>query len=61
MIVPIALTDALYMDLCSIGNQTDYRVFEGFRHNDSTQENMPLMLEWTAARFAGDPAATSCP
>ena len=59
-IVPILLTNVLYGRLCEIGSQTDYRVFEGFGHNDSTLKNMPLMLEWTAARFAGDPAATTC-
>ena len=60
-VVPILLTNVLYGRLCDIGSQTDYRVFEGFGHNDSTLQNMPLMLEWTAARFAGDPAATTCP
>lgn len=60
MVVPIVLTDALYSRLCTIGDEIDYRVFEGYGHNDSTQQNMPLMLEWTAARFAGEPAATTC-
>jgi len=59
-VVPILLTNKLNGTLCDIGNQVDYRVFEGYSHNDSTQKNMPLMLEWTAARFAGEPAATSC-
>jgi hypothetical protein len=36
------------------------RIFEGYGHNDSTQKNMPLMLEWTAARFAGESAVTTC-
>jgi len=61
MVVPKQLTDQLYEQrLCVIGDEVDYRVFPGFGHNDSTQKNMPLMLEWTAARFAGDPAATTC-
>ena len=47
--------------LCSVERELDYRTFEGSGHNDSTQQNMPLMLEWTAARFAGEPAATTCP
>ncbi len=59
-VVPILLTNVLYRRLCDIGNEIDYRVFEGYGHNDSTEKNMPLMLEWTAARFAGQPAATSC-
>jgi predicted esterase len=59
-IVPILLTNALYERLCDVGSQVDYRVFEGFGHNESTKENMPLLMEWTAARFAGDPATTTC-
>ena len=58
--VPILLTNKLNTTLCDIGNQVDYRVFEGYSHNDSTQKNMPLMLERTAARFVGKPAATTC-
>jgi pimeloyl-ACP methyl ester carboxylesterase len=60
MVVPSVLTDALSNRLCEIGNEIDYQVFEGYGHNDSTQQNMPLMLEWTAARFAGEPAVTTC-
>jgi len=60
MVVPILLTNALVGHLCEIGDEVDYQVFEGYGHNDSTQKNMPLMLEWTAARFAGEPAATTC-
>ena len=47
-------------ELCAIGTPLDYRVFEGFSHNDSTAMNMPLMLEWTAARFAGEAANSTC-
>jgi pimeloyl-ACP methyl ester carboxylesterase len=60
MVVPILLTNVLEDRLCAVGDEVDYRVFEGFGHNDSTLQNMPLMLEWTAARFAGEPAATTC-
>ncbi|MDH3202361.1 MAG: lipase family protein [Myxococcales bacterium] len=59
-VVPKVLTDILNINLCAIGSRVDYRVFEGFGHNDSTLMNMPLMLEWTAARFAGEPATTTC-
>ncbi len=59
-VVPKVLTDILNTNLCAIESQVDYRVFEGFGHNDSTLMNMPLMLEWTAARFAGEPAMTTC-
>ncbi|MEM7139281.1 MAG: lipase family protein [Myxococcota bacterium] len=57
---PKALTDILTTDMCMLGTSVDYRVFEGFSHNDSTAMNMPLMLEWTAARFAGEPAGITC-
>jgi len=60
MVVPILLTNVLAERLCEIGDQVDYQVFPGYGHNDSTQQNMTLMLNWTADRFAGEPAATSC-
>ena len=59
-VVPILLTNVLAQRLCAIGDELDYQVFPDFGHNDSTQQNMPLMLDWTAARFAGQPASTSC-
>ncbi len=59
-VVPILLTNALAKRLCEIGDEIDYQVFPDFGHNDSTEQNMSLMLDWTAARFAGEPAATSC-
>ncbi|MEM9729922.1 MAG: lipase family protein [Myxococcota bacterium] len=57
---PKALTDILTTGMCALGTTVDYRLFEGFSHNDSTALNMPLMLEWTAARFDGAAAATTC-
>ena len=60
MVVPILLTNVLADRLCEIGDQLDYRTFPGFGHNDSTLMNMELMLDWTAARFAGDPAGSTC-
>ena len=59
-VVPILLTNVLAKRLCEVGDEIDYQVFPDFGHNDSTQQNMSLMLDWTAARFAGEPAATSC-
>lgn len=57
---PKALTDILVSGMCVLGTELDYRVFDGFSHNDSTALNMPLLLEWTAARFAGTAAGTTC-
>jgi len=60
-IVPQQITDILFDRLCAIGSQTDYRVFEGFGHADSYVQNFSTMLEWTNARFAGEPASDTCP
>ena len=60
MVVPVLLTNVLAERLCEIGNELEYEVFPGFGHDDSTRMNMPEMLEWTAARFAGEPATTTC-
>ncbi len=59
-VIPIELTGGLYGQLCAVGTEVDYRIFDGFSHNDSTQMNMPLMLAWTADRFAGLEASTTC-
>lgn len=60
-LVPQSETDMLFNRLCNIGSETDYRVFEGYNHVQSLTQNLPLALEWTAARFAGEPAADTCP
>jgi pimeloyl-ACP methyl ester carboxylesterase len=60
-IVPQWQTDLLFDRLCEIGSQTDYRVFEGYNHAQSLTLNVPAALEWTNARFAGEPAADTCP
>jgi pimeloyl-ACP methyl ester carboxylesterase len=60
MVVPVLLTNVLAERLCDIGNQVEYEVFPGFGHDDSTRQNMADMLAWTAERFAGEPAATTC-
>lgn len=60
-VIPQWTTDMLFDRLCEIGRQTDYRVFEGFDHADSLFRNVPTALEWTAARFAGQPASDACP
>ena len=54
-----------YVDgLCASGQQVDYRVYPGRNHvplvePDSTL--IPDLIEWTIARFAGDPAVSTCP
>ncbi len=60
MVVPVLLTNVLADRLCEIGNQVEYEVFPGFGHDDSTRQNIDDMLAWTAARFAGEPATSTC-
>jgi pimeloyl-ACP methyl ester carboxylesterase len=60
MVVPVLLTNVLAERLCEVGNEMEYEVFPGFGHDDSTRMNMAGMIEWSAARFAGEPAATTC-
>ncbi|MGB5810703.1 MAG: lipase family protein [Polyangiales bacterium] len=59
--VPIQLTDVFFSRLCGIGAEVEYRVFDGLTHNDTTRMNIPLMLSWTEARFASEPAIRTCP
>lgn len=60
MVVPVLLTNVLSERLCEVGNVVEYQVFPGYGHDDSTRQNISEMLAWTAARFAGEPAATTC-
>jgi dipeptidyl aminopeptidase/acylaminoacyl peptidase len=56
----VLLTNVLYDRLCEIGDEVEYTVFPGYGHDDSTRQNMDDMLAWTAARFAGEAATTTC-
>lgn len=58
--VPILLTNAFYDRLCRIGSRPEYRVFQGLGHDETSRASVPLILEWTEARFAGEPAVSSC-
>ena len=57
---PVLLTNVLVDHLCAVGSQTDYRLFEGLGHDETSRANVPLMLEWTADRFAGADATSTC-
>lgn len=55
--------DAYVEDLCAAGQQVDYRVYEGRDHVPLVEPDSPLvpeLIEWTAARFAGEPVAPGC-
>lgn len=57
---PVLLTNALVDRLCAIGSEPDYRVFEGLGHDETSMANVPLMVEWTQARFAGEATTSTC-
>ncbi len=52
--VPILLTNVLHDRLCQVGSQHDYRVLEGLGHDESSEVSVPFVLDWAAARFAGE-------
>lgn len=55
--------DAYVEDLCAAGQQVDYRVYEGRDHVPLVEPDSPLvpeLIEWTAARFAGEPVDPGC-
>jgi acetyl esterase/lipase len=59
-IVPLALTDLLAPKLCSAGATVDYRRYPGATHGSVLGSAHDDILAWTADRFAGAPAATTC-
>ncbi|MFI8251984.1 lipase family protein [Streptomyces filamentosus] len=49
---------------CAAGNRVDYRTYPGLDHTGVVGEGSPLppqLLAWTADRFQGRPAPTTCP
>lgn len=55
--------DAYVEDLCAAGQQVDYRVYEGRDHVPLVEPDSPLvpeLIDWTAARFAGEPIEPGC-
>ncbi len=53
-----------YVDrMCAAGQQVDYRVYNGFEHAAVVERPSPLvseLIEWTRARFAGEPIEPGC-
>lgn len=48
---------------CADGQPIDYRVYEGLGHVSLVEADSPAMVElveWTSARFAGDPPTPTC-
>jgi len=47
---------------CKIGSpQLSFRSYPGFDHDPAMAGTVADQLEWISARFAGTPAASSCP
>lgn len=62
LILP-AVQDAYVEALCADGRQVDYRLYADRDHVPLVQPDSPLvpeLLEWTSARFAGDPVDPGC-
>ena len=66
-VFPESLTEELATTLCSSGATVTYRSYPGLEHDTYPGQTtgiddgaMPDILTWTAARFAGEPAPTTC-
>lgn len=62
LITPDAQTNYVDM-LCGQGQVVDYRIYEGLDHIPLVEKDSPMitdLMTWTAARFAGEPAAETC-
>ena len=60
-VVSANVTDAWVNARCATGAQVDYRTYPGLTHNGVVEPGGADALAWTIDRFAGKPAATSCP
>ena len=60
-IVPAPVTEALQRRMCANGDEVELRLLEGTGHLDGGPAAVPDVVEWIAARFAGEPpAADGC-
>lgn len=61
--VPRRIQDDWVAARCADGATIDYRTYAGRGHNDLVDDDSPWLrdlVEWTAARFAGDDATSTC-
>jgi hypothetical protein len=62
-IVPASATNAYVEERCAAGQQIEYWTFAGRDHLTIIQPGTPLeelLIRWTMARFANEPAAQGC-
>jgi predicted esterase len=67
VVITRAATDQIAASLCDTGAAIDYRTYPGLGHDTIPGQvtgiddgAMPDILAWTAARFAGQPAPSTC-
>jgi len=62
-VIPVATQTAFVQRMCSAGQVVDYRVYDGYEHAAVVERPSPLLdelIEWTTARFAGEPGPEKC-
>jgi pimeloyl-ACP methyl ester carboxylesterase len=59
--VPELVTTDLAARLCANGDTVEYRVFPGADHDRVISRGYDDLLGWLRQRFAGEPAASTCP
>ncbi len=69
-VIPQAATTAVAASLCRLGSDVNYRTYPGLAHDTYPGSPgrvtgiddgaMPDILAWTADRFAGVPAGSTC-
>jgi pimeloyl-ACP methyl ester carboxylesterase len=61
-VVPAALSELLFARMCGLGQQVERRVLDdGGGHVDAAAPAFVAAMAWIGDRFAGEPAASTCP
>ncbi|MCM3696965.1 lipase family protein [Microbacterium oleivorans] len=62
-VIPVTTQTAYVERMCMAGQVVDYRIYDGYEHAAVVERPSPLLeelIDWTAARFAGEPAPEEC-
>jgi predicted esterase len=46
--------------LCASGNRVEYQIYPGATQLTVVEPSAPVIVDWFAARLAGEPAPTNC-